>query len=101
LPDDTSVVLAIPFLRADPQLPWLADVLDPDVVYKNLKHLELPTASPPLLPDCCVVEEFEQCFYLCAADDSQYADHVRPGHNRFQQAPPGRIWYYRPPVSVE
>jgi hypothetical protein len=44
LPDDTSVVLAIPFLRADPQLPWLADVLDPDVVYKNLKHLELPTA---------------------------------------------------------
>jgi hypothetical protein len=34
----------------------LAFLTDPDVIYKILKHLELPTASPPLLPDRCTVE---------------------------------------------
>ena len=68
----------------------LAFLTDPDVIHKILKHLELPTASPPLLPDRCAVEEFDQCIDLFASDDGQYADHVSPGHNRCQRPRPAR-----------
>ena len=68
----------------------LAFLTDPDVIQKILKHLELPTASPPLLPDRCAVEEFDQCIDFFAADNSQHADHVSPGHNRCQRPRPAR-----------
>jgi hypothetical protein len=68
----------------------LAFLTDPDVIHKILKHLELPTASPPLLPDRYAAEEFDQCIDLFAADDGQYADHVSPGHNRCQRPRPAR-----------
>ena len=68
----------------------LAFLTDPDVIYKILKHLELPTASPPLLPNRGAVEEFDQCINIFAADDGHYAEHVSPGHNRCQRPRPAR-----------
>ena len=42
---------------------------DPVVVKKILKHLELPTAPPPLGPNHCAVEEFDPCLDECVSGD--------------------------------
>jgi hypothetical protein len=47
----------------------LAFLSDPVVVEKILKHLELPTAPPPLGPDRSTVEEFDPCMDLGGSDD--------------------------------
>ena len=47
----------------------LAFLTDPVVVEKILRHLELPTAPPPLGPDRCAIEEFDPCLDVCGSDD--------------------------------
>jgi hypothetical protein len=48
----------------------LAFLTDPSVVEKILKHLELPTAPPPLGPDRCAIEEFDPCLDMSVPDDA-------------------------------
>jgi len=47
----------------------LAFITDPVVVEKILKHLELPTAPPPLGLDRSAVEEFDPCMDTCVSGD--------------------------------